>query len=937
MVITDANGLDRFKNGIIVDNFENLIIANTNHAEFSAGIDTAFSEITPKFRTYPLDMEVSGVSGVVNHGQAATLTFDPVVFTEQLSATKSRSCTSGFYSYKGVVALSPEYDAEADVSKAPDVNINVDLEQAFADYTDALSDFVSMSKVSRDVVASSVSQTAVSGNAIVTTTTTTTNTTTNTSKLGVGGIEESSEYVGDFVRDVNFNPWLRSRDVAIYVVGLRPNTQFWFWFDQQSVTNFVNPAQGNDINSLSRLNTSNVIKTDANGILKAIFKIPAQTFKVGDRLLEMYDLNQYNSVDDATSSASKVYSGYNFSYETGSVNVSTRNPVYDVTTQTTTSTNVNTSTRVTIIPTVNSGGNNNGGGGRSDNGGHGGGAGSDPISQTFYIDPQSSTDTSIFLDSIDVYFAKKGVNGVRLQIRETVNGYPGNIVVPFSEVVLMPSQISVSDNSSIGTTFEFPAPVSLKTGEEYALTIIPIANDPDYRIWVSKIGEIDLLDGTAVTQDVSSGTLFTATNSSAWTAYQTENMKYLIRRCLFNVATGTLTMKPKSYEFLSISNVVGDFLSDELVFEMKTNAAGNVALVAGNNTITGTGTQFSSLFAVQDYIVVKTGASSYEPLRITGIANNTSMTVASTPFTGNVNASYFRSQVGTVDYFNRRTPPRLHLKNSSARAGNVFAANTTVVGAISQAAALITAVENQKISYVQPHVYRTDFAKTRTTLKFNANGDVFDADFNDNKYMTSGPHYVFSRSNEIVGGLPNQFSMDITLQNTSAGSKDTSPFVDHEISGVAVFEYALGSNQTANYVSKVVQLSDELDAEDFKLYLTGYRPNGTNLEVSVKFLSGTDPVSINQTPWTKLEMKSENSFYSSLSNRFDYKEFEYYIGSTPKGNGQGAWLVGDTINYLSDGGAKYNNFKYFVIKLTMKSDTFYRVPRIADMRGIALS
>lgn len=931
MIITDSNGLDRFKNGIIVDNFENLIIANTNHSEFSAGIDTAFTEITPKFRTYPLDMEVSALSGVVDHGQAATLTYDAEMFAQQLSATKSRSCTSGFYAYTGVVALSPEYDAEADVSQAPDVNINVDLEQAFADYTDALSDFVPLSKVSSDVVSSRNSTSTSNGQSIVTTTTTRSTTTTKKSALTVGGgTEEDTSFVGDFVRDVNFNPWLRSRDVAIYVVGLRPNTQFWFWFDQQPVTQFINPAIGNDLSSLTRQNTSNVIKTDANGVLKAIFKIPATTFKVGDRLLEMYDLNQYNSVEDSTSSASKVYSGYNFSYETSSVNVSTRTPVFDTTTTTSVSTNTSTSTSVTRIPTPNNDRQN-----RDTNNGSNGS--SDPISQTFYIDPQSSSDTAIFLESVDVYFAKKGVNGVRLQIRETVNGYPSNTVVPFSEVVLTSAQVSVSDNSSIATTFSFPAPISLKTGEEYAITVIPVANDPDYRVWVSKIGEVDLLDGTAVTQDVASGTLFTSTNSSAWTAYQTENLKYSIRRCLFNVANGVLTMKPKNYEFLSISNIVGNFVSDEIVFEIKTNAVGNVAVSAGNNTITGTGTQFSSTFAVQDYIVIKTGADTYEPLRITGIANNTTMTVASVPYVSNANATYFLSQVGTVDYFNRRTPPRIHLKNSSARSGNVFTANTTIVGATSKAAALVTAVENQKISYLQPHVYRTDFAKTRTTLKFNTNGESFDADFNDNKYLTSGPHYVFSRSNEIVAGVPNQFSMDVTLQNTSATTKDTSPFVDHEISGVAVYEYALGGSQTASYVSKVVQLSDELDAEDFKLFLTGYRPNGTDLEVSVKFLAGTDPVSINQVPWTKLEMKGENNFFSSLSNRFDYKEFEYFIGSQAKGNGEGAWSVGDTINYLSDGGAKYTNFKYFVIKLTMKSDTFYRVPRIADMRGIALS
>ena len=56
------------------------------------------------------------------------------------------------------------------------------------------------------------------------------------------------------------------------------------------------------------------------------------------------------------------------------------------------------------------------------------------------------------------------------------------------------------------------------------------ANDPDYNVWVAKTGEADIKTGVKMVKDVSSGTLFTSTNNSAWTAYQSENMKYEIEK-----------------------------------------------------------------------------------------------------------------------------------------------------------------------------------------------------------------------------------------------------------------------------------------------------------------------------------------------------------------------------------------------------------------------
>lgn len=909
MVITDSQGLDRFKNGIIVDNFSNLVIADTNNEEFSAGIDRAYEEIMPQFRTYPIDVEIESMDSVVSRGKAATLPFNEKVLISQLTATKWRSCTSGFYSYTGTALLYPEYDSEPDVTTAPDINIDNDLNSVFADYTEALNQIIPLTTQSTDVTSSQQSSRRYGKNGYYTDTTTTNNYTQTVKNFAQNNGSTNTKKVGDFVTDTNFNPWLRSRDVNIYVYGMRPNTQVWFWFDKQEITKYVNPANGFSPETLQRSSNSNVIKTDENGILKAIFKIPANTFKVGDRLLEIYDTNLYNSKDDCTTSATKTYSGWNFSYTKTGVTTTTRTPSFDSTTTVNKWTTVNNSTRWTQT--------------------------SDPISMTFFVDKNKSSDTDVFVSSVDVYFAKKGTNGVRVQLRETANGYPANIVLPFSEVVLPSDFVNVSDDSSIATRVNFTEPVALKTDTEYSLTIIPIANDPNYRVWVSQTGQKDLLSGGVITEDVSGGTLFTSTNSSAWTAYQNENLKFAINVCDFTANQGVLRLKPRNYEFLSINNITGNFAIDELVYQEKDYDNGTVNLSNTSNVINGVGTNFTNLLTVGDYIIVSTDNNTVEALKVISIVNNTQITVENPPMTTKNNVKYFCSQVGKVNYFNKHFPARLHLKNSNARTDKLFTKNTAIIGVESKARANIVEVENQKISYLQSHIYKTNFSKTRTLLKYSVQGDDYNAEFEDNLYLNQTPKYLYSKSNIIRENRKDDFFIDITLQNTSATTRDTSPFIDYDISTFQIYEYLLNKGETANYVTHSIQLSDELDAEDFRIYLTNYRPTGTDVEVYVKFLSGTDPTPLNQVPWTKLDVKSENTFFSSNSNRFDYKEFEY---SLPQNSvDDGACVENDRIKYISKNGSIYTNFKFFVIKITMKAESFYRVPRVADMRGIALS
>ena len=91
--------------------------------------------------------------------------------------------------------------------------------------------------------------------------------------------------------------------------------------------------------------------------------------------------------------------------------------------------------------------------------------------------------------------------------------------------------------------------------------------------------------------------------------------------------------------------------------------------------------------------------------------------------------------------------------------------------------------------------------------------------------------------------------------------------------------------------------------------------------------------------WTPLLAKPETDQYSSSSNRYDFREIEYALPTVAKSAGQGAWLdtASDTIRYIADNGSEYNDFKKFALKIVLLSPNHYAVPRVRDLRAIALS
>lgn len=927
LIITDSTtGLDKFKNGILVDNFENLMIADVKETAYSAAIDPTFKEIHPRFRAYPLPLKLTSSTNVTNFGKVATLNKDDKIVIEQPYATDTKSCTTSYYKYNGAMQLSPSNDSAPDYTTAPDVTIDIDLATPFTEFTEALAQFVPLQRVDREVIS-----TRRSGGFLGFGRRTTTTLLETTSTLSVTEGVQTTQDLGDFVTDVQFKPYLRSKNVKIFATGLRPLTRFYFFFDGKDVNEHVAKAviSGTDVQRTSDFSAANVITSDAEGKLAAVFRIPAETFFVGDRTLEVMDVSIYTSKDAASSYASRVYSGFNFSVTKTGLATSTRNAEIDI----------KTSTREISRRR----------------------GGSDPIAQTFVIDKELSTDDSVMITKLDLFFARKSSvgNGVGVQIREVVNGYPSGVAVPFSSVHLDASSINVS--STVPTTFTFEAPVALKTDTEYAIVVAPDANDPDYLVWIARTGNVDVDTGVAITQDTNAGVLFTSTNNKTWTPYQDENLKFNLYKAQFNVSSGSLTLTANDPEFFSVASYTGSFVNDEYVFlaNKPSTKTGSVTLLPGNPIVTGTSTLFSTEFDIGDHLVVRNSTNNkYQVMKISAISNNTVMTVADLP-TENVvsanNSNFWSSPVGKVSYFDTSSPAILILENSSAKSTLKFTANTTsntvLIGAQSGSTALVSSVRDLPVSYIQSSIFRSTFNTTRVEASasklFNGTSTYAkDIDFKTNNYLTDATTYIRSKSNEVNIASPT-FELTLNLKSVASGTIDVSPMIDHEISNITAYEYFVNANTSgetgefgaalSKYISKKVELADGLDATDARTFLTAYRPAGTDIKVYIKVQSSTDPTRFADVPWTELVPRSELNAYSSSADRFDYREIEYQLDTTAKTAGQGAWLNNGVIRYIDSAGGIHNSYKYFSVKIVMLSNNHSIVPRIADMRSLALS
>ena len=116
-------------------------------------------------------------------------------------------------------------------------------------------------------------------------------------------------------------------------------------------------------------------------------------------------------------------------------------------------------------------------------------------------------------------------------------GTPTQEVLPFSQINLDPDQISTSTNGTVATKFNFKSPVYLSPGTEYCICML--SSSAKYRVFISRVGENDLVTDEFVSNQPTLGSLFKSQNASTWEPSQWEDLKFVLNRAEF-VSQGTI-------------------------------------------------------------------------------------------------------------------------------------------------------------------------------------------------------------------------------------------------------------------------------------------------------------------------------------------------------------------------------------------------------------
>jgi len=708
LLIPDSNGLDRFKNGILVDSFKGFSISNPHDTDLKWSVDSQKGEMRPlasvdnvalvytanssnvvrtnvtpagvsRDQTITIGDEYASiavigstvtsgaVTGVIRSrspsgygkaiggsgklyleqctgnftvGGTISLTVEPnVVFSSvsilavssptpgdlvtlpythhplirQPYATTTRNCVGTAYTWLGTLVLTPDSDYWCDTTTRPDTNMNVDLNtdnfvwlanawqtqwngwettftgqpvlSAQSEVDQGLT-YVPQADGSTDIVQNFITQSIYTSPTIQ-------------ARTGTGvkaTVVSSKESVGNFVKDVNIQPFMRSRMILFKMFGLKSSSRVYGFFDSTDVNRYITPLTEAEYESGLKTSSGAPAKptagegspmyTDSNGSAWGVFRLPSDTslrFRTGTKRLRFVD-NPTNSkiFGQFTTSCEAPYTAEGLMAGVSDLTLSTKRAILaqNILTETRNGetqfgTSVGGQRVVGNVPApVGDAGDSWGGGGGGDgtaqadggNCGGGGGCGSDPIAQTMLITALVSNKmqtSGMYLTKLDLYFATKDSKlPITVELRE-VDEITGNItprVVPFSRVVLAPADVNLSDDGTAPTPVYFPSPVYLAEGKEYAMALVPAGTNPNYNAFTAVLGEKDIATQARVSEQPCTGFLFTSANQRLWVPVENEDIKFTAYHAKFEKDnTGVMVVKNENRDYLTIANTTGAF------------------------------------------------------------------------------------------------------------------------------------------------------------------------------------------------------------------------------------------------------------------------------------------------------------------------------------------------------------------------------------------
>ena len=509
----------------------------------------------------------------------------------------------------------------------------------------------------------------------------------------------------------------------------------------------------------------------------------------------------------------------------------------------------------------------------------------DPLAQTFLVSPVVHSQ-GVYLEKIRLCFEEKDDDvPVTLQLRPAVNGYPSSAVVyPFSTVTLTPDKVNLTsspdfDDASKYTDFVFDSPVYMQPGEH---SFVLIANSNKYKVWVAEKGSTDVKSQTLISEQPYGGSLFLSQNGSTWVADQNIDMMFRMYRSQFDsTATAYFNVNkpsanvPYDLVFLSTSDVV----------------LGNTSIAYSFNSEKSTGGMagYQSIIPLENYEM--TDGSGRRVLNPT--TGNNTFIVKATMSTTNPDISPL------ID------SSRMDIIAIENLINDMPLTNDTII------------IANTGAS-MQDGIYTLDISGGNgggATIRANVVSGQISRTWVEN----GGSGYTTTPTINLFASTAFSASGYVGAMCVGTSSNGASIIINGE-------DAKLGGNGKVRYMTRSVTLADGFESGDLRVYLTAYRPPGTNIYIYYKILSGSDPDKFDNKNYQLMtELTGTNNFAST--NTFDYRELTFAPGISNQAN--------NSVTYTS-GSSSFDRFKTFAIKVVMAGTDTTDVPKIRDLRAIAL-
>ena len=895
--IQDANGFDRFKNGFVVDNFTGHNIGDVGNKDYKVSVDYANGEMRPTFHEDAVQLIERDEDGTAieaddrtdasyqKTGDLITLPYTEETLIDQPYASKAINVNPfGVFTWIGSIELTPPGDEWKETERAPELVIN-NPNGSWDNLTKQTGNSGQLSEFPMSTVWNSWQDTwtgtpvesqrrrigtterrgghgwRVMAQEEITTTQQVSQTRTGIRAVAIPQTVRTS--MGDRVVSVAFVPFVRSKTVTFVATRLKPNTRVYPFFDNVAVSSYVTPDGG----SLG----GNLV-TDANGKVEGTFAIPDPKvntnprWRTGQRLFRLTS-SSTNSLTNANveTAANVEYVARGLIETVRETIISSREFKVEMRSVTDTQTITRTSTRTEERQV----------------GYH------DPLAQTFLIDDKGG----VFLTSVDLFFSTKDAAiPVTVQVRNVVNGYPGQKILPFSEVTKNPGDVAISTDGTAATKFTFASPVYIQANVEYCFVVM--ANSQDYNCYVARIGERSLDSNRTISAQPYAGVMFKSQNGMTWSAEQNEDMKFLLRRAEFSQVTGTVTLTNDTLPARTLKNNALRTTNGSKVIRVfhpnhGMHGTSNNVTIAGVPSGTHNGLAHSDINGTYTSISNVT-LDSYDIT--SGSSSNATATgdIGSNAVTATQNRAFDVLNLGgiqtvtvpdtNIDFYVRTTTGK-SIHGTESEFGLTTAANKVAVG------------NNDNIAFTTPQMVASEINET-------------------NEGITGGKSFytqleMTTTNTKLSPVLDTQRMSAFTISNriNNPSSSNTPDFVDDVAS--------TGSSSASIYCTKTVSLENKSKALDIRL--TANVRTTSEIEMYYRTSGPDEERKIGDISWTPFNTDgSPDSAITPAEDDYTFREYQYSASDI-------------------------NDFTSFQLKIVMKGTNSAYPPIVRDMRGIALA